>query len=68
MKRLTPDDEAFLAKARVTMKKCQVGTNRLDHAHDILADCYGMIGRLIRMAEEGQSDSSVRRERAGNAA
>jgi hypothetical protein len=48
---LAPDAEAFLARARVAMKKCQVGTTNLQHAHDILAECYGVIGRLINMAE-----------------
>jgi hypothetical protein len=49
------DDEGFLDRARVTMKKCQVGTNNLAAAHDILADCYGTIGRLITMAEGRQT-------------
>lgn len=44
-------EEAFLAHARVVQKRCQVGTGNLAAAHDILAEAYGAIGRLILIAE-----------------
>ena len=41
----------MIDEARKTMKRCQVGVPRRHNAyeelHDILADCYGTIGRLV---------------------
>lgn len=53
---LSPEDEVFLAHARVVMKKCQVGTYNIQLALEIMADCYGTIGRLINMAEGVQME------------
>jgi hypothetical protein len=33
------------------MKRCQIGVggrNALDTAHDIMAECYGMLGALVQ--------------------
>ena len=53
-------------RVEALMKRCQVGTGgprALEQAHDILADCYGMLGRLllerdelVRQLAEGQRD------------
>ena len=40
------DIDDILDRAEQTMKRCQRGTPYLDDAHNILADCYGTIGRL----------------------
>lgn len=43
-------DAEFLAKAEKTMKRCQRGVGgrwALDDAHDIMADAYGTIGRMV---------------------
>lgn len=48
-------DEEFVERAKVTMKRCQIGCggkNALDDAHDILAECYGTIGRLLVAYEQ----------------
>lgn len=58
MMRLNVEDEVFIARARMTQKKCQVGTNNLDAAHDILAACYGTIGRLIALIEGAEAADS----------
>jgi hypothetical protein len=34
------------------MKKCQLGCHRLDDANNLLAQCYGQIGRLVDYIEE----------------
>lgn len=47
---LPPLDDLFLAKAERAMKACQVGVSgrgALDLAHQIMADCYGTIGRFL---------------------
>jgi hypothetical protein len=42
-------DEDIKPDVRALMKRCQIGCggrNALDDAHSIMAECYGMLGRL----------------------
>jgi hypothetical protein len=34
------------------MKKCQIGCHRLDDANNLLAECYGTIGKMLAWIED----------------
>ena len=39
------------------MKACQIGCNNLTDANDLLAECYGHIGRLVEENERLRKDA-----------
>ena len=42
-------------RAQKLMKRCQIGVggrNALEEAHDIMAECYGVIGALVAERDE----------------
>ena len=40
------------------MKKCQIGVNNLEDAHNVLAMCYGHIGRQAETIEKLKAELS----------
>jgi hypothetical protein len=48
-----------MTEAEQIMKRCQVGTRNYDEANNLHADCYRVIGKLLKTIEELQCQKHV---------
>jgi len=44
-----------MTEAEQIMKRCQVGTRNYNEANNLHADCYRVIGKLLKTIEEMES-------------
>ena len=48
-----------MTEAEQIMKRCQVGTRNYNEANNLHADCYRVIGKLLKTIEEMESQNPV---------
>jgi hypothetical protein len=48
-----------MTEAEQIMKRCQVGTRNYDEANNLHAECYRVIGKLLKTIEEMESQEPV---------
>ena len=48
-----------MTEAEQIMKRCQVGTRNYNEANNLHADCYRVIGKLLKTIEEWESKEPV---------
>jgi hypothetical protein len=48
-----------MTEAEQIMKRCQVGTRNYDEANNLHADCYRVIGKLLKTIAELESQKPV---------
>jgi hypothetical protein len=48
-----------MTEAEQIMKRCQVGTRNYDEANNLHADCYRVIGKLLKTVAELESQEPV---------
>jgi len=59
MGRRNAESEGRMKEAEQIMKRCQVGSRDYDEANNLHAECYRVIGKLLKTIEELESQEPV---------